>query len=258
MGNSLWEAKIYKNEELYTTLSVRNSTEINEIRRRLNIDNNFHFIMKDTIILDEDNFTAKDVYKNDSNGGYKIDLMSTDYFNSYQIGSVTLYKNDFVYASIKYEENMSLEDIKRLANFTENNMILRDDEQQIFFLNTKNVIIYCNTNFKAKDVVKFENGEKVIKLVTKNFYKKIQIIEHLKRLELSTNSIDWIKQDEFFILIKDFVGKEITEGIINEIFDKICKGEKLNDKDFIRRFLSLLLKREDSVSALQTDNTNYI
>ena len=63
------------------------------------------------------NFFAKDVWKNDDNGGYKIDMMNTQYFENYRNGVVNLYLNLCRYSAIKYNENISLDSVKNVKRF---------------------------------------------------------------------------------------------------------------------------------------------
>jgi hypothetical protein len=53
--------------------------------------------------------------------------------------------------------------------------------------------------------------------------------------------IDWLKQNEFFEKMKDFAGEEITQTIIDDLFQKYEKNGKSNDKEYINKFLKLLL-----------------
>ena len=50
-------------------------------------------------------------------------------------------------------------------------------------------------------------------MVTRDYYKRLQVIEHLRKLEATTESIDWLKQTEFFKKVKDFAGEEIANAI---------------------------------------------
>ena len=110
MGAS-WEAKIYINGKNHSSLQVRNDTPLQEIRDSLNINVDYHFISRnDGFIERETDFTAKNVWKNDEEkGGYKIDLMTREYFESFQSDTVDLYFNMFRNKAIKYDPNMTLE-----------------------------------------------------------------------------------------------------------------------------------------------------
>ena len=69
MGGT-WEAKIYLNGKKTTTRLVKNGTSLGEIRNSLRVSDNYHFISRNNGFIDlEDNFTAKNVWKNDIEGG---------------------------------------------------------------------------------------------------------------------------------------------------------------------------------------------
>lgn len=83
-------------------------------------------------------------------------------------------------------------------------------------------------------------------MVDREYYKRIQVIEHLKKLQSSKEKIDWLAQTEFFKKIKDFAGEEIANAIINELLDRYGKNEKINDRDYIQKFLNLLIPRNSA------------
>ena len=248
MGNNFWEAKIYINDEMKTSIKVKNKTELKQIRELckeiipqnpLNVK--YYFISKsNALIRNEENFIADDVWKKDENGGYKIELMTIDYFNLNQSGLITLYLNEFPTSAVSFKKNMSLAEIKQMGGNEIN-------KGTVYFLTPDNVIIENMDNFQAKDIIIFErNGKKRINLVTKDYYKRLQVIEHLRRLENSKGPIDWLKQTEFFTKIKDFAGKEIANAIISELFEKIEINKVIDDRSFIHRFLILLLGHNDN------------
>lgn len=245
MGNGNWNAKIYLNEEIQTIIKVKNQTSLKDIRKLceeiLPEDEDYYFISrKNAIIRNDINFSAIDVWKDDEDGDYKIDLMTLEYFNSIQSGLITLYLNNFQNSAILYKKNMSLSQIKYLGGSEIN-------KDSVYFLTKDNVIIENINNLVAKDVIKIEkNGQKIINLVTKEYYKRVQVIEHLKKLENSTEKIDWLKQTEFFRKIRDFAGEEIAQAIISELLEKIGTEEKINDREYIKKFLNLLIEKDDN------------
>ena len=100
------------------------------------------------------NYIANEVWKDDEDGGYKIDLMTTEFYNSNQSGLITLYLNEFPTTAIIYKKNMDLNQIKNLGG----NVINKDS---IFFLTADYVIIENVNNFKVKDIIQTEkNGKK--------------------------------------------------------------------------------------------------
>ena len=241
MGNSAWEAKIYLNEDFKTVIKVKNEDKLNDIyNKELNLilpnDEKYYFISnKNLIILNHNNYIVDDVWTNDDDYGYKIDLMTKEYFNSIKSNLINLYLNDFPTVSIFFKKNMSLDEIKYLGGEQIN-------KKNYYFLSSDDILIENTKNIIAKDIiVKDKNGKKKINLVDKNYYKRIQIIGHLRNLEKMSGRIDWLKQNEFFEKMKDFAGEEITQAIMNDLFQKYENNEKSNDKEYINKFLKLLL-----------------
>ena len=245
MGNDYWEGKIYMNDEIKTSIKVKNETELKDIRQQLKLlfpnNDNYCFISKtNSIIRNEMNFTAQDVWKDDENNGYRIDLMTPEYYNASQSGLITIYLNSFPTVAVLINKNMSLEEIKILGG----NQINRNT---VFFLTSDNIIIENINYFKAKDIIVIDkNGKKIINCVDKHFYKRVQVIEHLRKLEQSIGSIDWLKQTEFFKKIKEFAGEEITNAIINDLLENVGNNQKINDREYIKRFLNLLVSKKDN------------
>ena len=124
MGAS-WEAKIYINGKNHSSLQVKNDTPLQEIRDSLNINDDKHFISRnDGFIEREIDFTAKNVWKNDEEkGGYKIDLMTREYFESFQSDTVDLYFNMFRNKAIKYDPNMTLDRLMEIGNYNNGNIL---------------------------------------------------------------------------------------------------------------------------------------
>ena len=248
MGN--WEAKIYINGELKTSLIVKNSTSLIEIRNLLddsgiNIPPFSYFISRNnSIIRNENNFTAKHVWNDDEEGGYKIDLMSPDFFENNNNQLVNLYFNMYRHSSIRYCKEMSLERIKG-SSYDLN-------KDNIYFLNKNNIIIRNTEGLSAKDIVKFENNGKRINLVDLEYYKRYQIIEHLNELEKKTN-IDWLEETEFFKKLKNLTGNEVVQGIEDELFRERQNGVK-GSKAYIKRFLQLLIADNND----QTKSTSIL
>lgn len=250
MGN--WEAKIYINGELKTSLIVKNSTSLIEIRNLLddsgiNIPPFSYFISRNnSIIRNENNFTAKHVWNDDEEGGYKIDLMSPDFFENNNNQLVNLYFNMYRHSSIRYCKEMSLERIKG-SSYDLN-------KDNIYFLNKNNIIIRNTEGLSAKDIVKFENNGKRINLVDLKYYKRYQIIEHLNELEKKTN-IDWLEETEFFKKLKDLTSNEVIQGIEDELFRERQNGVK-GSKEYIKRFLQLLIadnKNQSTTTSINDD-----
>ena len=110
MGNSAWEAKIYLNEDFKTVIKVKNEDKLNDIyNKELNLilpnDEKYYFISnKNLIILNHNNYIVDDVWTNDDDYGYKIDLMTKEYFNSIKSNLINLYLNDFPTVSIFFKK----------------------------------------------------------------------------------------------------------------------------------------------------------
>ena len=256
MGAS-WEAKIYINGKNHSSLQVKNDTPLQEIRDSLNINDDKHFISRnDGFIERETDFTAKNVWKNDEEkGGYKIDLMTREYFDSFQsdtadtVDTVDLYFNMFRNKAIKYDPNMTLDRIMEIGNYNNGNIFA---EKKYYLLSKTNIKIEDFEGLEAKDIVKNENNGKRIDIVDSNYYKKFQVIEHLKELE-SKNNFDWLEQTEFFMKVKNLCGEEVTTGIINELYNERREGNRKGNKEYIKRFINLLI--EDNKSNIL--NTTY-
>ena len=224
---------------------MKNETQLKEIKAQLESiipeNKSYYFISrKNAIIRNELNFVAKDVWKEDEENGYKIDLMTPEYYNSSQSGLITLYLNDFPTVAILFKKNMSLSEIKLLGGNEIN-------KKSVFFLTSDNIIIENINNFKAKDIIVIEkNGKKKINLVDKEYNKRLQVIEHLRNLEESVGSINWLKQTEFFKKVKEFAGEEITNALINELLENFGNNRKINDREYIKKFLNLLVSKKDN------------
>ena len=118
MGGT-WEAKIYLNGKNTSSIPVQNDTQLSEIRNSLRIPDNHHFISRNNGFIEiEENFKAKNIWKNDiEGGGYKIDLMTREYFDSNQSEVVNLYFNMMSNKAIKYDPHMDLEKIMILGGY---------------------------------------------------------------------------------------------------------------------------------------------
>ena len=151
---------------------------------------------------------------------------------------VNLYLNNFKTSAIAYKPNMSLDKIKELGGDSIN-------KDSIFFLTKDNTIIENIDNFPSKDCLIVEKNEEMkINLVTKEYYKKIEIIDHLEKLASIAGPIDWLKQEAFFLKIRDFAGLQIANAIIDVIYSKVGTDEKMDDKQYVREFLKLLIQEK--------------
>lgn len=256
MGNFVTkEAKVFiDNKYSGEVIKVYNSDSLAKIRNMLNIDKNHLFLnLHNQTIKCDDNYTAKDILKNEQNivepiriispenrneeeehigGGenqYRIDLVSGDYNDK----SVNLYKNGLKDCAIKIRNNMNLESIKKKGGETFN-------KDSMFFLTTQKTLIERTAGFKLKDILVITKEEWKIELVEKNYYDKMRLIDILNGLEKTEGKIDWVSQEAFFRLIKDFASEEIANVIIDDIYNKIHVNQEIDDKQFIREFKNIL------------------
>lgn len=265
MGN--WEAKIYLNGEFKSSIKVKNGTELSYIRNSLNIDQTYCFISRNNGFIEvENNFTAKDAWKNDEEAGYKIDLMTREYYDIDRQGMVNLYFNMFRRKAIKYKSTMTLNEIMQQFNDNHYNesknrsiIILNNymsNEPDIFFLSKENIKIEDFRDLRAKDVVKFKDNGKRIDLVDSHYYKRFQVIQHLKELE-SCNNFNWLEQTEFFIKVKNLCGEDVTQAVIDELYNEKNRGIKEN-KEYIRRFTNLLMEEDRSQNSTGRNSDQYL
>lgn len=293
-----WEINVYFNDIKETSIKVKSSYSLQEIRDNLGIDNSYYFKNKNNLlIICDQNYKVEDIYKNDENGGYRIDLTKDNYQKGDFLKNnrkyisliepveirpepnsvvqddtnrnilkneknkednkkliedrkiVNLYLNDFKNSAIAYEPNMSLDKIKELGGDSIN-------KDTIFFLTEKEVIIEKIDNFLSKDCLIEKNGEMKINLVTKDYYKRKEIVRNCDELAAKDGPIDWFLQDEFFKKIKDYAGEQIAIGIINEIYDGIERNQRIDDREYVRRFKNLLIKNKNNDNN-NHDNNNY-
>ena len=241
---SIWDAKVYINDQYKTTVRVKNSTSLSQIRniifpinkeQLLPQDNQYFFLNRaNNILLNDEGFFAKDVWKNDENG-YKIELATEEYTRP-ENKIVNLYVNDIKASAIKLKGNTKLGEIKRLGGININ-------KDTLFFLTNDNTIIENTDNFIAKDIAIQKGLETKINLVSREYYLRIQIIDHLEVLSRTIGPINWLRQAEFFIKIKDFAGETIANAIIEDLCGKIGTEEKINDRLYINKFLKLLANK---------------
>ena len=200
MGNSSWEAKIYIDGQYKSSITVKNDYQLNEIRNSLNLPNDCYFISRNNgLIENEEGFKAKNVWNNDEESGYKIDLMSREYYNSNSAKVVNLYFNMFREKAIKYDGRM---DLSSILDLLEN----KYNRNGVCFLSKDNIKIQDFQGLKVRDIAKNGVNDKRIDLVDLEYYKRFQVIEHLNELE-KNNDFDWLEQKEFFTKVKELCGE---------------------------------------------------
>lgn len=188
MGNSNQEAKIYIDGQYKSSITVKNDYQLNEIRNSLNLPNDCYFISRNNgLIENEEGFKAKNVWNNDEESGYKIDLMSREYYNSNNAKVVNLYFNMFREKAIKYDGRM---DLSSILDLSEN----KYNRNGVCFLSKDNIKIQDFQGLKVRDIAKNGVNDKRIDLVDLEYYKRFQVIEHLNELE-KNNDFDWLEQN---------------------------------------------------------------
>ena len=261
MGNKFYDGNIYLNDKEATTIKFKYDytlTQIKEIcKDAIPSDKTFFFISKTGfIIMNDANFTAYDVVT-DKDNGKRIDLKTREFFEDKEY-EITIYLNDQKHSGLKIKDSMSLVDIKRKAG-------RQIDKNTIYYLTKNHALIeQSNINdFKTKDIITEEGGRKRIDFVEGDYYKRLQIIDHLRLLDQEISegkTIDWFKQREFFKKIEGLAGEAIANAIKEEL-SKSPKDEdesetddgnshkKYTDKDYIKKYMSLLLQDNNMNSA---------
>ena len=250
MGGT-WEANIYCNNEKVTTIKIENGTKLSEIRSKCqNVipkNDNYFFISKiNSILIDESNYTAKEVYKEDGNNGYRIDLKTKEFLENKEI-LVELTLNDLNPTALYAKNDADLNTLKKSA--------FKDKPPNSIVFITKDDSIIENQNlskFKLKDVIRFENGKRKIILYEQDYYHRVQVIEHLRKLEAQTKSgkpVDWYKENEFFKKIDKLAGSAISKAIqddlkgnSNETPGNDQESKRKNDQEYIELYLKCLLE----------------
>lgn len=258
MGGT-WEANIYCNNERVTTLKLENDFSLSTIRSKcgshIPSGETYYFIsQKGFLLTDEYNYKAKDAWKEDGNNGYRIDLKTKEFHNKESI-LVNVFLNEQNPSAIHIKHDTELQEIKKKA--------YNDKDEKSIYLVTKDNILIDNTNlgeFKLKHVIKYDNGKRIIKMFEKDQYNRIQVIEHLRKLEEITKngtSIDWYKEKEFFKKIDVLAGSTIAKAIKDDLQGKNNETPGNNDeankiksdKEYIEQYLKCLLNEDDSSSA---------
>lgn len=250
MGNSSWEAKIYIDGQYKSSITVKNDYSLNEIRNSLNLPNDYYFISRNNgLIENEEGFKAKNVWNNDEESGYKIDLMSREYYNSNNTKLVNLYFNMFREKAIKYDGRM---DLSSILDLSEN----KHNTNGVCFLSKDNIKIQDFQGLRARDIAKNGVNGKRIDLVDLEYYKRFQVIEHLNELE-KNNDFDWLEQREFFTKVKELCGEDVTNALIDELFNRIRQGGEKGNKEFIKRFRNLLIQENDNSTRRNSTNNSF-
>jgi len=68
------------------------------------------------------------------------------------------------------------------------------------------------------------------------------------REKASSGPINWYEQTEFFKKVEDFAGQDISDALKDELLGTFDPNneKKTNDKEFINKYIILLLKKDDA------------
>lgn len=251
----IYRAHIYIDNELKILIDVTKTTKLENIRQNIekqsaifqNTSNYYFISINGEMIRNDSNFIVKDVWQKIGDNEYKI------YLRSEEVSMiVSLYLNGFKKSGIQIKNSMNLLEIKKIAGQEINN-------DNVYFLTKDKALIEQENleNFKAKDVIIFDdNNNARIDLNDKNFYKRQVVIEYLRKLEeqASSGAIDWVSQTEFFKKMEDFAGTGISNALKDELLGKYENQEKVKDKEYLHKFLILLLKQDDIMKNAQQKN----
>lgn len=263
-----WEANVYCNNHKVETIKIKSSFTLEEIRKvcgnSIPKDEHYYFLSrKGLIIKDEKNFKASDVYKEDEKDSYKINLTTIEELEQKPF-YVTSYLNDQHPSALLIPYKSKLKDIKTKLSKT----YQKQNESSIFFV-TKDDIPIGNENlddFSIKDIIRYKDGKKLIRIFERDYYNRIQVIKQLKKLEKDADngiSINWYLEREFFKRIDELAGKEIANIIKRDLQrndqeanttdtpgnDNNVENKKKSDKDYIKQYLKILLDIDDTSSA---------
>ena len=239
----MYRVNIYIDDSFKTYINISKDTRLSDIRDLCRAyfqdDKNYYFVLEsDAIVKNDSNLIAENIIKKVHND-YKIYMKSED---TYRI--VSVYLNEVKKTGILCNNNQSLNDIK--------NKLGQDiNINDIYFLTTNRAIIenYNLDDFKLRDIIVDNSGEPKFYIIDKSYRPRFAVIEHLNMLrdKASSGPINWYEQSEFFKKVEDFAGYEIANGMKDELIKNIDpkNEEKANDKDFINKYIILLMKRDD-------------
>lgn len=250
-----YRVNIYIDDNFETFIYITKDTKLNKIRELCQSyfqgDKNYYFILEDNVMIKNDsNYIAKHILKRDNNA-YKIHIKTEDICIR-----ITVYLNGLKKESILCNYSMSLKDVK--------NKLDEDiDKDEIYFLTPDRAIIENNNleDFHLKDIIIDKIEEHNIYAIDKLYRPKFIVIEHLNLLreQASSGAINWYEQTEFFKKVEDFAGFEISEALKNElmgVYDPQNEN-KANDKEFINKYIILLLKKDDAFNR-SANQKNYM
>ena len=238
-----YKVNIYIDNNFKTFINISKDAKLSDIRELCRSyfqeDKNYYFVLEnDAIVKNDSNLTAENIIKTQHND-YKIYIKSEEIYKV-----VSVYLNELKKTAILCNNSQSLNEIK--------NKLGQDiNVDEIYFLTSNRAIIenYNLNDFKLRDIIVDNSGETKFYIIDKSYRPKFAVIEHLNMLRdrASSGPINWYEQTEFFKKVEDFAGYEIANAIKDELIKNIDpkNEEKANDKDFINKYIILLMKRED-------------
>lgn len=224
----------------------------------------YYFISKhQQIIKLEDNYSILDVLQKD-NSKYRIDFKTIEFYENKPL-LINVYLNDYKNSALFIERNTNLSKVREKLN----DKISKNDN--IFFATTGDFLIKNNLEeFKIEKIIRPEGKENNIFMYELNYYYSKKLINDLKEMykEIEKgNAIDWFKQAQFFINVKELAGEEIANQLSKELETDLDNQEQNNDEtpgndgcqnqneirmkkdiEFIKRYLKLLSKDMDNNS----------
>lgn len=257
--------EIYINNEYKKTLKIKSSKKLKDIRNLcediIPKDENYYFISKYKSIIntEENDCDETDILKKDGDK-YRIDLKTLECHEDKPL-LINIYingKNDPLAVSIGRDSKLS--NIKnKLPDYL--------NKDKIFFMTKdKSLILSRIDDFKLENIIFKENNEKKIYMYGLIPFKRMKVIEDLKKLEKKEKSINWFEQTDFFFNVKELVNEQMAVDLKNEILGVFEKengnnetpgnnnnetsedSRKRNDNQFIKKYLDLLLEVKDNDS----------
>jgi hypothetical protein len=238
-----YKANVYIDKSFKTYIYITKETKLNDIREQCQSyfqeDKNYYFVLEDNALIKNDsNLIAENILQKENND-YKIFIQSEDIYKI-----VNVYLNEIKKTGILCNSSQSLDSIKDKIGQD----IQKDD---IYFLTPNRAIIenYNINDFKLNDIIVDKYGEPKIYLIDKSYRPKFTVIEHLNMLreKASSGPINWYEQTEFFKKVEDFAGQDISDALKDELLGTFDSNneKKTNDKEFINKYIILLLKKDD-------------
>lgn len=239
-----YKVNVYIDNIFKTFINITKETKLTDIRELCQSyfqeDKNYYFSLENNAIIKNDsNLIAENIMKKENND-YKIFIQSEEIYKI-----VSVYLNEIKKTGILCNYSQSLDKIK--------DKIGQDlQENDIYFLTANRAIIenYNINDFKLNDIIVDKYGEPKIYTIDKSYRPKFTVIEHLNMLreQASSGTINWYEQTEFFKKVEDFAGQEISNALKDELLGTFDPNneKKTNDKEFINKYIILLLKKDDA------------